>query len=1257
MTEPYLPVATLLSGVRSRWRRVVLFRGVARAALAASAILVILQVLAYWMPPMPMALAIVGAVAVLLAAGSIVWGLLPAREIPSDRRLARFVEECQPGLDQRLVTAVDVATARGEEVRPAFADLMISDAARVATSIDPAAIVSAGVLRQKGFQAAAASLLLVAVGFSGRHVGQQWWDALSLAIFPSRVVLEVVPGDVRLLAGANLTVEARLVGNSAPVVARLLSVPADAADAWSATEMTTDSAGRFTASFEDLSASFRYRVAAGSAISKIYSVAVARPPRAKRIDLEYTYPRALGLASRTEKDGGDIYAPEGTDVRLRVYSDGAAASGRLLLGGDQVVALAPDSTGGVLTGALKVTADGSYRLELADAEGLASRGDTEYFIRIMDDRPPEVHVVRPASDRRVTPLEEVEIEVEAADDFGIASLDLVYSVRGRADAVVPIRVPPNQTSVKSGRTLYLEDLRVKPGDFVSYYVRARDLARGKPSSESRSDIFFLEVRTFEEEFSLAQSQAAMGGGSSDPQLDDLVVAQKDIIVATWKLDRRAQDASGAKSAQDIRAVAEAESKLKTRVEQASSAFRTSAMRDPGGRATNGPTVRPGGPSPAPTARAVQARPEEAAMTAAAAALGTAATLLTALKTGPAIAPEMEALEHLLRAQAGVKKREIPQQQAGGPASADNRAGQDLSSLFDKELARSQETNYEPQTGGTQGTPERAPLDRVKELAQRQDELVQRQRSLASEKARMTPEEVKRELETLTREQNELQQRAEELAQQMAGSQPQDQAGQQPRPQNSAQQGGQPSGQQTGQSGQGGQQAGSQASRPDPAGQPEPSGRPPGQSAQASRDNQRMREISDEMRGAASDLRKQDADKGGTRSERALSQLRELERQLQNDSPDGQRRALGDLQLEARQLADAQRQIAAESAANGQRQNREDSLRRLAGEQDRLADRLQSVQRELKQQADPDTSVRGASPKEAEEAKALRQAAAEAGRELERQRLAERMAQSAEAMRGQADRQGDRGGSPAGAPESMASASPQAQEEIAKALDRIADRLATAGRAQDDDSRKATGQLARAQELRERLDDLNRRLEELAQAGQASGKPGQTPATGAPDRAAQVAPGGQTAQGIPQQAPGDAGKPGQGQSGSSGTSADLEQLRADVNREIEQVRELLDDTQVARGGEARGGSGRTFEGQGMTLSAPGTEGFKQDFAKWQELKQQATAALESVESTLARKLQEKESKDRLNAGADERAPAAYQRQVDDYFRALASRTNP
>ncbi|HYM22562.1 MAG TPA: hypothetical protein VEU08_05125, partial [Vicinamibacterales bacterium] len=67
-----------------------------------------------------------------------------------------------------------------------------------------------------------------------------------------------------------------------------------------------------------------------------------------------------------------------------------------------------------------------------------------------------------------------------------------------------------------------------------------------------------------------------------------------------------------------------------------------------------------------------------------------------------------------------------------------------------------------------------------------------------------------------------------------------------------------------------------------------------------------------------------------------------------------------------------------------------------------------------------------------------------------------------------------------------------------------------------------------------------------------------------------------------------------------------------------------------------------------------EAFKQDYAKWEEMRRQATQALENVESALGRQIQAKQAKERLAAGADDKAPAEYQRQVDSYFKAIAKK---
>jgi hypothetical protein len=1192
----YDDIRGVLDRVRRRWRTWRALQAAARAALMVSLVLGLLLVAGRWTDGAPVALATLGLVAFACALTGLLWGLLPLRDVPDDRQVARFIEEREPALDDRLVSAVDVAAH--PDSAAGLAEPMLADAAHRIREVSIDAVVPGDTLRRALFQAVAAVAVLAALAIGGRQTVRQAIDAVSLTLFPARVTLEVTPGNARIKAGTPLIIQARLVGNTAPVAAQ---VQIANGDVWRAADMTAGDSGAFRLVLDSISGSFKYRVAAGAVVSPTYEIAVVRPPRVARIDVDYVYPAGLSLKPRTERDGGDIYAPAGTDVRLHVVTDQPAAAGRIVLSNGQPLDLHLDAQN-QLSAALKISDDNSYRVALADREGMSSAGDTEYFIRTLEDRPPDVRILKPASDRSVTRLEEVDVEAQAEDDYGVDRLELVYSLRGENEQAVPLKIARGETTVAGGHTIFLEDLDVKPGDFVSYYVRARDLTRGTRPNEARSDIFFLEVKPYEQEFSLAQSQAsASGAGGGRGSIDELVAAQKEIIVATWKLDRRAQLAKNGKSEPDIRSVAQAEAELKTRVEQASSGFRETTMRDPRRRAQPQRGGRGGAPPPEPL-KAGETMPEEDEMGAAAAAMTDAVTALEALKTGDARRPEMEALNHLLKAQADVKKREVMRQQAGSGAGS-NRSNYDLSSLFDKELQKQQQTNYETRTSAEKKEDAgQSALDKVRELARRQDQLIKQQEELARRRDAMSEEELKRELEKLTREQSELRQRAEDLARQMqseaAKGQKQNASATQPGQQSSG--GQQTQGQKGAQSAQGGQGAGSQ----------------------------QMKDVSDAMRSATNDLRRQDAGQATTSGSRALDKLRELEKQMQAGMPDERRRAMGEMQLEARQIADAQRQVASELGKTPAGDAGKDALRRLAGEEGRLAERARTLQESMKQQGQ----------------------SADAGKDVERQKLADRMQQSAEALRAAAERgPGAQRGSTAPAPPSDEARGQVApQQEMARALDKVADKLrAAAGGAKDAESGKLSGQLARTQELRDRLDRIGDEMKRLAQGGQ--GRSGGQDASGR-----RGAGQGEAQSSSPSKSPGQSGRSGEGQGGGGGAGSDAARLRDEAQRTLQEMRELMEEVRRDDPSVSRGGAGFTFEGQGMTTSSPGTESFKQDFAKWDDLRRQAASALENVQSAIAKKLQAKESKERLAAGADDKAPPEYQKQVDDYFKAIAAK---
>jgi hypothetical protein len=274
-----------------------------------------------------------------------------------------------------------------------------------------------------------------------------------------------------------------------------------------------------------------------------------------------------------------------------------------------------------------------------------------------------------------------------------------------------------------------------------------------------------------------------------------------------------------------------------------------------------------------------------------------------------------------------------------------------------------------------------------------------------------------------------------------------------------------------------------------------------------------------------------------------------------------------------------------------------------------------------------------------------------------------MQQSADEMRTAAGESGRSGQPTQPRPQGGRNPAATTQRDVARALDDVADRLASADGPQDADTRRISDQLAQAHELRERLNELTNELAELGERtgqtdtgqrqGQGGGRQGQSTGRQSGQQPGQTQqPPGQPSS-ASQSASASTGGTGQG-TPESGTDQALARLREEYTRKLQEARELLDQLRRDDNTFAQSGPGFTFEGQGMVLSAPGTESFKQDFSKWDALRKQATQALERAESSLSQRLHGKASRDRLAAGVDDAAPAEYQRQVDSYFKALATK---
>jgi hypothetical protein len=1134
----------ILAGVRARWSRRAFLRAWMLGAATAGAMLMV-GLLAVWLiaqegVPLVFVVSAVG----LVAGAALSFAFLPLRHQPTDRQIARFIEEQAGGLDEVIVTAVDTSSTRSGPL----ADLLVSDAIRAARGVDSHRVVTHDSMVRAAVGGAIGTVVFATAFWFFVPSASKAIDVAGAYLFPAFYSIDVTPGSIKVREGQPVVVTARIPGVEGGVVPSIVVGKGDAAR--TARMLAGATAEEFTITLNNITTSFPYVVTAGSARSSEFDVQVIRPVKVSRIDVKYDYAPGLGLESHTEQDGGDIFAPSGTKVQLTITTDKPVANGKLTLGDGKAVLLSGHSQ--VFTADLVVSTDGSYRVGLQDVDGLSNEGGTEYFIRMLNDRPPDVRILRPGGDKQVSPLEEVGIEARADDDYGVRSLELVVKSNTGKEKVIPIGAPISGSVASGLHTVFLEDLNVKPGDVVTYYARATDVGRGRRPTESRSDIFFLEVKPYEEEFTASEGQGGGMSGQQETGLEDLIAQQKDIMAATWKLDARARrGATGSQAAPDIKAVATAQTNLKAKTEEV-------AQQMAGAMAAQRRRLGPQGRG--------LTRPGDEPLPKAIDFMGRAAAELDRLRVGPALPHEEQALAELLKAASEIRRRQIAMQQARGGGGNGNRNQPDLSTLFDQELRKRQQTNYEQQSttaDNAQQEQEQDPLAGIRELARRQESLSKQQRDLANNKT-IAADEVKRQLERLTREQEELRKQAEELAKQM-------------------------------------QQQGAQGARGAQGAQ----GSQGAQGAQGG-SSQQLRDAAEEMRRASGDLRNQDPKQASERGAKAGQALRGVEQQMQGSRPDERRRAMGDLQLEARQLADAERRLGNEASRSAQGSAGDDARRRLAGEQERLADRTQRLGESVKQMA----SAAGDSGE--------RQAMSEAARELEKQNVAGRMRESAQAMR-QGQGQGQGTETPGGA-----------ADEIARALDKVAEQLGSASGDRDTEASRLSDQLSRAQELRDRVSRLQRSMEELEK-----GAPG-----------AQGAQGAQSTQGG-KGAEGQSGQPGGGSGGRDGVA----RLQREVDQQMQEAQKLAEQMQRENPGMQKGGS--TPEQWQRSVSAPGTEGFKQDFAKWESLKKNLLVALDQTESQLSDQLRARENRERLNAGRHDAVGDTYRALVDRYYQSLAA----
>ena len=736
---------SVLRDVRMRWRLKLALRGLTWILAAAVVGLLFTSIGMERLGFTPQSIVVARVIVYLAILGAAAVFLLRplVRRVPHDR-VALYLEEHEPSLDAVVVSAVEQDEPRIVRApqSEALAKGVVSSALSRLRAVDRGRRVERGDLRRGSAILGGLVLAVVVVLLAGpsflRHGARALFAPWRSAEAAMPYTVDVAPGDTTIPRGGDLEIQARLGGFDAEEVT--LVTTRGAADPERITMPRGTDSAQFTVRLFDLDQQTEYYVEAGPVRSPMFRIAVADLPSVKRVDLEYRYPDYTKLAPHRVEDGGDIAAVRGTRVLVAITPTMATQAGRLVLDGKDTIALtAADS--GRLAGLVTVSRSGFYKVELADAGGRYVPASLDYAIDMLEDGAPSVSITKPGRDAKVSSLEEVFIEARAEDDFGVQRLDLIYSVNGGEQKTVGLHRGGRLKDVSAGHTLYLEEMKLEPGDVISYFARAADAGR-----TATTDIYFLEVRPFNREYRQAEQAGGAGSARGDASPGALSQRQREIIAATFKVVRDRAASSEKETRENISTILLSQGRLREQV-----GTLEQRLRQRGVLGSDSIMEKIAEELP----KAIDAMKE-------------AEEKLARREAEGALPHEQRALQHLQRAEAAYREVQVSfEGQPGGGMGGDSPNAEDLADLFELENDKLR-NQYEQVERGDREQADRKvdeTLERLRQLAARQQQEAERMRARAEQMSRsgsgggsqrqlaQETEELARQLERLAREQS------------------------------------------------------------------------------------------------------------------------------------------------------------------------------------------------------------------------------------------------------------------------------------------------------------------------------------------------------------------------------------------------------------------------------------------------------------------------------------------------------------------------
>ena len=674
------------------------------------------------------------------------------RSIPDLRELARLIEEKHPDLRAALLAAMDQQPGPDGELSYLQRKLLgeISEHAvrnRWVRQVSEKRLLAAGWGQFLALTAFVASLwfLLGEAPHGVAPIQAENGPTTEAPEVKAAVEIRVTPGDVEIEKGSRLVIEAAFSGR-APAAATLIHRHAGGETKTPMQVGLDDSV--FSTMLPKVDTDGRYFVAYEAAQSGEYAISVFEYPALLQADAVVTPPAYLGGETETIADTRKITVMEGSTVAWRLRVNKPVTAAELFSEEGEILTLTPDPADPTLLLASHVPeVTRKYRVHLVDEKDRSNQRPPWLTVNVKENVPPKLKLTFPGRDFEVSALQELPLEAEVWDDVEVLRTGMSYQFRGQETEVVLNEKPlPGGAKHPLSSLIDIEKLGAKERDLVTYHFWAEDKDREGKVRRSMSDQFFAEVRLFEEIVREGTAGGGQGGTPPGGESGELIRIQKDVINAAWKLARDHQAGKPFESiAEDVGVVTESQNVVIAKTDEALEKVEDAEVRD--------------------ALESAKKHMVEAAAEFASVSEKQDGELLVV-----AMGSAKDAYAELLKARA----RETEISMARSPSQSASQSQQEQQRNMNLELEQ-KELKYEEQSAAQDPTlsaeqqENLAVLNRLKDLARRQEAIAEKIKELENQLQDAKEEEkaeIERQLKRLQEEQRELLREMDYLAERM-----------------------------------------------------------------------------------------------------------------------------------------------------------------------------------------------------------------------------------------------------------------------------------------------------------------------------------------------------------------------------------------------------------------------------------------------------------------------------------------------------------